>query len=55
MKKNCKKTCNFCEPKQTPCDVSKTFGKLEGEHILKLNADGEWVLRQTQLESLNSL
>ena len=41
MKKNCKKTCNFCEPKQTPCDVSKTFGKLEGDHILKLNADGE--------------
>ena len=41
MKKNCKKTCNFCEPKQIPCDVSKTFGKLEGDHILKLNADGE--------------
>ena len=43
MKKNCKKTCNFCEPKQIPCDVSKTFGKLEGDHILKLNADGEYL------------
>ena len=43
MKKNCKKTCNFCEPKQTPCDVSKTFGKLDGDHILKLNADGEYL------------
>ena len=46
MKQNCKKTCNLCEPsgkpKQTSCDVSKVFGKLEGDHILKLNSDGEY-------------
>ena len=43
MDKNCPKTCNTCSGSgQTSCDVSKTFGKLNGDHILTLTANGEY-------------
>ena len=46
MNKNCPKTCNACPsaplvPTQSSCEVSKTFRKVNGDHILSLTANGE--------------
>jgi len=46
MEKNCPKTCGACPkspagPTQSSCDVSKTFGKLNGKHILTFTANGK--------------
>ena len=42
MTKNCPKTCDKCPgaSKQSTCDMSKTFGKLNGDHILTFTANG---------------
>ena len=47
MEKNCPKTCGACPkspagPTQSSCDVSKTFGKLNGKHILTFTANGRY-------------
>ena len=44
MEQNCPKTCGACSagPTQSSCDMSKTFGKLNGKHILTLTANGEY-------------
>ena len=42
----CPKTCNTCSggggSKQSTCDMTKAFGKLNGEHILTFTANGKW-------------
>ena len=45
MAQNCPKTCGACPknpaiPTQSSCDMSKTFGKLNGKHILTFTANG---------------
>ena len=42
MTENCPKTCDKCPgaSKQSTCDMSKTFGKLNGDHILTFTANG---------------
>jgi len=46
MAQNCPKTCGACPknpaiPTQSSCDMSKTFGKLNGKHILTFTANGK--------------
>ena len=60
MEKNCPKTCGACPkspagPTQSSCDMSKTFGKLNGKHILTFTANGGYYFDRFNIDLTNGV